>query len=90
MFNRNLNMKQSHKSKMEYILQNYRPVLKVSQKEKKSGAWGLENHSKLKENEYIPQWTTSYRSQSSTMVRREQKSTLPRQLGKEYCIFVSC
>ena len=28
-------MKQSQKSKMEYILQNYRPVFKVSQKEGK-------------------------------------------------------
>lgn len=35
MFNLNLNMKQSQKSKMEYILQNYRPVFKVSQKEGK-------------------------------------------------------
>ena len=35
MFNLNLNMKQSQKSKMEYILPNYRPVFKVSQKEGK-------------------------------------------------------
>lgn len=37
MFNLNLNMKQSQKSKMEYILPNYRPVFKVSQKGKKAG-----------------------------------------------------
>ena len=43
MFNLNLNMKQSQKSKMEYILPNYRPVFKVSQKGKKAGQAEYQN-----------------------------------------------